>query len=183
MIRICSPGQDFSSRSLACPSSAGFKPQERAILFPETKMPDSHFGKARKKLQKRTVAHHGNAIDPSVMFRNELEMREKRVKAPPARKRLRADHDANEFLARRNCWIDLARRSLEVHLLGRTIRSDDQDRSVAQQLAINHAPFPLMGRALALELAAGKIRYPSPKNPNSGRLRRVSTRPVAENHP
>src|SRR5262249_39066330 len=104
-------------------SSAGFKPRERAILFLEIKMSDFELGDAWRDLQKPAVGHHGNAIDLSVMIGNELEMREERVKASPARKRACANHDASEFSPRRNHWIYLARGSLEVDLRRRPDRA------------------------------------------------------------
>src|SRR5262245_61592490 len=99
-------------RWASCRSLAGFKPRERAILFLEPKTPDFRFGDAWQELEKPAIAHHGNAIDPLVMFGDELEVREKHVKASPPRKRLRIDHDAHEFPPTRNNWIDLGRRLL-----------------------------------------------------------------------
>src|SRR5262245_32023285 len=98
-------------------------------------MPDlrvhEQFGDARQDLEDSAVGHHGNALDLPVVVGDELEMGAECFEAAPAGERLRADHDAGELPLRRDDWIDLARQSLEVRLLEWTIRSDNQDVSVA----------------------------------------------------
>jgi hypothetical protein len=58
-----------------------------------------------------------------------------------SRGRLCADHIASEVPLRRNEWIDLFRKLLEVPFLKRAIRIDDEDASVAQQFKMNHNAF------------------------------------------
>jgi hypothetical protein len=105
-------------------SSAGFKPRERAIIFVQVEMPDFRLneqtGDVRHDLKEPAPGHNGDALNLAVMGGNKLEMRDECFEIPPARERLRADHDAGELPLRRNDRFDLARKLLEVRFVERT---------------------------------------------------------------